>query len=135
MNLKYQVEKIEKEEKKAGKSKKNKKVSESENTPALVPSTLKTDNKPVAEEPQKKLVNNVEKVVDNVEESKVVQAQEKTAVFDELGGNLVYFFYRRSFTRNVKYLRGYIAYRICVPDVWTEAKPQKKSKKKARKDN
>lgn len=57
-----------------------------------MPSTPKTDNKPVAEEPQKKLVNNAEKAVDSVEEHKVVQTQEKTAVFDELGGNHVCFF-------------------------------------------
>ncbi|XP_029168863.1 DNA ligase 1-like [Nylanderia fulva] len=98
------VEKVEKEEKKTGKSKKNKKVSEGENTPTSVPSTPKSDNKPVAEEPQKQLAN-LEKVATNNEENKMVESKEKIAVFDELG------------------------------DVWTEAKPQKKSKKKARKDN
>ncbi|XP_050450645.1 DNA ligase 1-like isoform X1 [Cataglyphis hispanica] len=96
------VEKVEKEEKR--KSKKNKKVSESENTIVSVLSTPKSDNKPVAEEPQEKPTN-VEKVVTNNEENKVEESKEKIAVFDELG------------------------------DVWTEAKPQKKSKKKARKDN
>lgn len=131
MNLKYQVEKIEKEEKKAGKSKKNKKVSESENTPASVPSTLKTDNKPVAEEPQEKLVNNVEKVVDNVEESKVVQAQEKTAVFDELGGNLVYFFLSKKFYAKRKissrlYRLSYLCSR-CLDRSETSEKKQEKS--------
>ncbi|GAB1859095.1 hypothetical protein CAJAP_00089 [Camponotus japonicus] len=98
------VEKVEKEEKKSGKSKKNKKVAEDENTPTSIPSTPKSDNKPVAEEPQEKLAN-AEKIATNNEENKMVESKEKAPVFDELG------------------------------DVWTEAKPQKKSKKKARKDN
>ncbi|XP_012535722.1 protein PXR1 [Monomorium pharaonis] len=98
------VEKIDKEEKKAGKLKKNKKTAEDENTSASVPSTPKTDNKPIIEEQQKKPAS-AEKVAKNVEENKMVENKEKTAVFDELG------------------------------DVWTEAKSQKKSKKKARKDN
>ncbi|XP_011707562.1 PREDICTED: DNA ligase 1-like [Wasmannia auropunctata] len=99
------VEKVEKEEKKSGKSKKNKKTTEGESTPASVPSTPKTDNKPVAEEQQTKPASVPEKVANNVEENQVEESKEKIAVFDELG------------------------------DVWTEAKPQKKSKKKARKDN
>ncbi|XP_012218353.1 nucleolar protein 58-like [Linepithema humile] len=102
------AEKVEKEERKGGKSKKNKKVSEDGNTPASLPSTPKSDNKkPAAEEPQKKAtsVKKAASVTNNEEENKVVENKEKTAVFDELG------------------------------DVWTEAKPQKKSKKKARKDD
>lgn len=67
--------------------KKNKKPTEDESTPASVPSTPKTDNKPVVEEEEKKPAN-VEKVVNNVEEVKVVENKEKTAVFDELGGLL-----------------------------------------------
>ncbi|KAL0123219.1 hypothetical protein PUN28_007670 [Cardiocondyla obscurior] len=97
------VEKMEKEEKKLGKSKKTKKA-EDDSTPASVPSTPKTDNKPIVEEQPKKSLNE-EKIANNVEENKTVENKEKTAVFDEL------------------------------KDVWTEAKPQKKSKKKARKDN
>lgn len=85
MNIQLQVEKVEKEEKKSGKSKKNKKTSEDESTPVSVPSTPKTDNKPIAEEQQKKPLN-VENVANNVEENKVVENQEKTAAFDELGG-------------------------------------------------
>ncbi|XP_029676858.1 DNA ligase 1-like isoform X1 [Formica exsecta] len=96
------VEKVEKEEKR--KSKKIKKAVESENTPVSVPSTPKSDNKPVVEEPEEKPAD-MEEVATNNEENKVVESKEKAAVFDELG------------------------------DVWTEAKPQKKSKKKARKDN
>ncbi|XP_071579293.1 uncharacterized protein [Temnothorax nylanderi] len=98
------VEKVEKEEKKSGKSKKNKKTVEGDSTPVSVPSTPKTDNKPIAEEEQKKPFN-TEEIANDVEENEAVESKEKTAVFDELG------------------------------DVWTEAKPQKKSKKKARKDN
>ncbi|XP_076233641.1 uncharacterized protein LOC143178725 [Calliopsis andreniformis] len=100
------VEKIEKEEKKPAKSKKNKKVSESENIPALTQSTPKVDNK-IQEQKTQKKKDNIE-AFDNVEEksSAGIQTQEKSGVvFDELG------------------------------DIWTEAKPQKKSKKKARKDN
>lgn len=102
------VEKVEKEEKKAGKSKKSKKVSESENTSVSVPTTPKADNKTL-EQAEQKTVENADKTTDNVEQqdsSKVVQTSQKSGVvFDELG------------------------------DIWTEAKPQKKSKKKARKDN
>ncbi|XP_043599615.1 nucleolar protein 58-like [Bombus pyrosoma] len=100
-------EKVEKEEKKSGKSKKTKKVSESENTSVVTPPTSKVDNK-VQEQRAKKKDENTKKDLDNSEEKspKAIQTQEKTGpVFDELG------------------------------DVWTEAKPQKKSKKKARKDN
>lgn len=85
-NIRSQIDKVEKEEKKSGKSKKNKKASEGENTPASVPSTPKTDNKPIAEE-QQKMPANAEKV-NNVEENKVVENKEKTAMFDELGGLL-----------------------------------------------
>lgn len=54
-----------------------------------MPSTPKSDTKPAVEEPQKKAVNNVEKVAENnTEENKVVQ--EKIAVFDELGGNFAF---------------------------------------------
>lgn len=54
-----------------------------------MPSTPKSDTKPAVEEPQKKAVNNVEKVAENnAEENKVVQ--EKIAVFDELGGNFAF---------------------------------------------
>ncbi|CAK9822966.1 hypothetical protein ANTRET_LOCUS1394 [Anthophora retusa] len=100
-------EKVEKEEKKSGKSKKAKKVCENENIPVVTQSTPKVDNK-VQEQKIKKRDDNTEKDSDNSEEKNPqnVQTPEKTGlVFDELG------------------------------DVWTEAKPQKKSKKKARKDN
>ncbi|XP_020290224.1 DNA ligase 1-like isoform X2 [Pseudomyrmex gracilis] len=83
------VEKVEKEEKKSGKSKKNKKVSESENTPASIPSTPKLDNKPTVDEPPKK-TSDVEKVINNVEENAVAENKEKTAVFDELGDLTVF---------------------------------------------
>lgn len=84
-------------------------MSEGENTPASVPSTPKTDNKPVVEEPQKKLVNNVEKAVDNAEEdNKVVQTQEKTAVFDELGGKSRLFFFLLKFLREITFFPDYI---------------------------
>ncbi|KAG7210557.1 hypothetical protein KM043_012077 [Ampulex compressa] len=99
------VEKVEKEEKKNTKAKKSKKVSESESAPVPELPTPKVDSKPVEQVVQKK-VESTEKTSDNVEEHKEPQAPAKTGlVFDELG------------------------------DVWTEAKPQKKSKKKARKDN
>lgn len=50
-----------------------------------MPSTPKSDTKSVVEEPQKKPIDSAEKVAENnTEENKV--AQEKTAVFDELGG-------------------------------------------------
>ncbi|XP_076679909.1 uncharacterized protein LOC143375059 [Andrena cerasifolii] len=101
------IEKVEKEEKKSAKPKKGKKVSESESAPALTPSPPKVDNK-VQEQKAQKKKDNIEKVSDDAEEksSEVTQTQEKGGpVFDELG------------------------------DIWTEAKPQRKSKKKARKDN
>jgi len=81
-----QIEKVEKEEKKSGKSKKNKKTAEGGSTPASVPSTPKTDNKPIVEEQQKKLLS-TEKIANNVEENEV-ENKEKAAVFDELGGLL-----------------------------------------------
>lgn len=86
-NIWSQVEKVEKEEKKSGKSKKNKKTVEGGSTPASVPSTPKTDNKPIVEEQQKKLLN-AEKIANNDEENEVVENKEKIAVFDELGGLL-----------------------------------------------
>ncbi|XP_015435229.1 PREDICTED: LOW QUALITY PROTEIN: DNA ligase 1-like [Dufourea novaeangliae] len=101
------TEKGEKEEKKNGKSKKGKKVPESDSTSAAIPSTPKVDNK-LQEQKAQKNEENIEQVSDDVEQksSTVMQAQEKGGVvFDELS------------------------------DLWTEAKPQKKSKKKARKDN
>jgi len=66
-------------------------VSEGESTPASVPSTPKSDNKKsAAEEPQKKTASmkKAASVANNVEESKIVESKEKTAVFDELGGLL-----------------------------------------------
>lgn len=87
--MQEKVEKVEKEEKKLGKSKKNKKPSESDNTSASVPSTPKSDNKPVTDEVEK-IAANAEKAANNTEEHKTVEnATEKTAaVFDELGGLL-----------------------------------------------
>lgn len=56
-----------------------------------MPSTPKLDNKkPAAEESQKKVasVKKAASVANNVEENKIVENKEKTAVLDELGGLL-----------------------------------------------
>lgn len=71
-------------------------MSEGESTPTSAPSTPKSDKKPTAEEPQKISVSNAEKAADAAEKNKVqVEAQEKTVVFDELGGNPRSLYYRR----------------------------------------
>lgn len=61
----------------------------------------------------------------------MVESKEKIAVFDELGGLLCCEITRNYIFElfNAPFLYNYVL------DVWTEAKPQKKSKKKARKDN
>lgn len=101
-----------------------------------MPSTPKSDIEPAVEEPQKKPANNTEKVAENnAEEDKVVQ--EKTAVFDELGGNSTFTVLTLKL-RHDEFLQDEYCLMtcfLCPTDVWTEAKPQKKSKKKARKDN
>lgn len=99
--------KIEKVEKEEKKNGKSKKAKKVSESESAPATVPKVDNK-LQEQKTQKNEENTEKVSDNVEQknSTVTETQEKSgAVFDELG------------------------------DIWTEAKPQKKSKKKARKDN
>ncbi|XP_015590846.1 uncharacterized protein AH6.3 isoform X2 [Cephus cinctus] len=102
------IEKVEKVEEKKSKAKKGKKVSESEGTPPISESpTPRKDEKHVEKVAEKKMIDESKKKPEIMVEPPIEErVEEKAALaFDELG------------------------------DVWTEAKPQKKSKKKARKDN
>ncbi|KAK0087994.1 hypothetical protein PV325_013543 [Microctonus aethiopoides] len=100
------INKVEKvEEKKSVKSKKAKKSNDNENTPVQNPA--RNEKKSAEKLPEKKAEDVIKKKTETLNETPkvVVESEKSAAAFDELG------------------------------DVWTEAKTQKKSKKKARKDN